>query len=80
MGSHFSNFQAALIRWVGEKPVKEYEIEHSLRRETVRRKDHISKSDEATLTNYSYEKSHEAASDEVEPTAGYSPYTENGNE
>ena len=54
-------------------------MEHSLKRETVRYKKEIVKSYEVTLTNYSHEKSEEA-SDEVEPTTAYSPYTENGNE
>ena len=60
--------------------MKEYEFEHSLRHETVRRKKEILKSDEVALTNHSYDKSLEAASDETEPTTTYSLYTENGNE
>ena len=59
--------------------MKEYEFEHSLRHETVRRKEKISisKSDEVTLTN---SLSVKAALEETEPTTPYSPYTENGNE
>ena len=60
--------------------MKEYEFEHSLQRETVRYKNKISKGDEVTLTNYSYDKSAEAALDDSQPTTPYSPYTENGNE
>ena len=70
-----------MIQWsTREKPVKEYEFEHSFQHETVRRKKGISKSDEVTLTNSSYNKFTEAALEETEPSTPYSPYTENGNE
>ena len=73
-----------MIRWsTRQKPVKEYDMEHSLQRETVRRKNKIIllRSDEVSLTNSSFkDKSTEAGLDEAEPTTPYSPYTENGNE
>ena len=72
--------QAALIRWTGEKPLKEYDFEYSSKRETVRR--HKIKTDDSgvDLTSYSCEKDPEDLSEKIEPTSSYSPYTENGKE
>ena len=75
-----SHLQAAIIRWTGEKTVKEYEFEHSVQRETVRQKKRNFKSTEVTIANYSHGKSTKEASNEVEPSTAYSQYTDNGNE
>lgn len=72
--------QAALIRWTGEKPLKEYEFEHSTKRETVKRRKPQSDESDVNLTSYSCEKELDDFSEKVEPTSAYTPYSENGNE
>ena len=66
-----------MIRWTGEKPLKEYEFENSTHRETVKHRKVDKNDSEIKLTSYSLGKNSGDFSDEIEPTSAYSPYNEN---
>ena len=72
--------QAALIRWGREKPLKEYDFEHSTRHETIRRRKIDTDDSEVKLVSYSLEKNSDDLLDDKEHTSDYTPYTEDGNE
>lgn len=65
-----------MIQWTGNKPLKEYDFEHSTRRETVICRK-VDKNDlEVKLTSYSLEKNSGDFSSEIEPISAYTSYTE----